>query len=349
MSEQKNWTAAVIGLGFIGAGDPVSGDAIGQKVANLDGTHAAALAAHPRVRLVAGSSRDEGRRRRFAARQGDVRTYADWRDLLAAEKPDIVSLATNSPFHADIGAACAEAGVKAVLVEKPVATNLPDAEKILAACRRHNTLLAVNHSRRWHPLWQTAAAALRDGVIGDIGQAAAHWQSGRLGNIGTHLFDALRLLLARNAVAVSGTLDSTVPRDCRGDQFHDPGGWGTIAFEGGVRAFINAPGVSKLPLAVRVTGSEGELVIHGQDILLAPWKDAPRKLDYPADGSNSLTRAVADLVTCLESDGRPRCTGEDGLAALEIIIGFHASSRRNGQWIPLPLAGEDRSIDVPIG
>ena len=50
MTENKTtFRAAVIGLGFIGATDQVSGDAIGRNVANLDGTHANALAVHPQV------------------------------------------------------------------------------------------------------------------------------------------------------------------------------------------------------------------------------------------------------------------------------------------------------------
>jgi predicted dehydrogenase len=349
MSEPEIWKAAVIGLGFIGAGDPVSGDAIGQKVVNLDGTHAAAFAAHPRIRLAAGSSRDEGRRLRFAERQGGPATYADWRDLLTAEPPDIVSVATNSPQHAEITTACAEAGVKAVLCEKPLATCLADADRVLAACHRHKTYLAVNHSRRWHPLWRAAAGALRSGAIGDLLQADVHWPSGRLGNIGTHLFDALRLLLGREARAVSGTLDPLVPPDCRGARFHDPGGWGVIEFEGGLRAFINAPSAAALPLAVRVTGSHGQLTIRGKLATIETWQGNSRTIEIPPDGSTSLDRAVEELVRCLESGGSPSCTGEDGLAALEIIIGFHVSSGLNGQWVPLPIRGADRQMTVMIG
>jgi hypothetical protein len=87
------YRAGIIGLGFIGGADQASGDAIGQVVANLDGTHAEALSRHPRVRLVAGSSRDAGRRERFAARTG-ARTYADWQELLEQEALDVVSVAT---------------------------------------------------------------------------------------------------------------------------------------------------------------------------------------------------------------------------------------------------------------
>ena len=71
------YRAGIIGLGFIGGADQVSGDALGQQVTELDGTHLFALQNHAEVELVAGSSRDEGRRGRFSERTG-ARTYANW-------------------------------------------------------------------------------------------------------------------------------------------------------------------------------------------------------------------------------------------------------------------------------
>ena len=62
------YRAGIIGLGFIGGADQVSGDALGQRVVDLDGTHFASLSTHPSINLVAGSSRDAGRRERFAQR-----------------------------------------------------------------------------------------------------------------------------------------------------------------------------------------------------------------------------------------------------------------------------------------
>src|SRR5436305_13863834 len=101
MSQQATiYRAGIIGLGFIGGADQVSGDALGQRVVDLDGTHLAALSGNRRVELVAGSSRDAGRRQRFEQRTG-CRTYADWRALIAGERLDIVSVATYAPEHAE--------------------------------------------------------------------------------------------------------------------------------------------------------------------------------------------------------------------------------------------------------
>ena len=116
------YRAGIIGLGFIGGADQVSGDALGQQVSGLDGTHFDALSNHPRVNLVAGSSRDAGRRERFAQRAG-AKTYTNWEEMLAQEALDIVNVATYAPVHAEITVACAKQGIRAIYCEKPIATH----------------------------------------------------------------------------------------------------------------------------------------------------------------------------------------------------------------------------------
>ncbi|HVX61009.1 MAG TPA: Gfo/Idh/MocA family oxidoreductase, partial [Pirellulales bacterium] len=155
------YKGAIVGLGFIGGADQVSGDALGQRVEDLDGTHLYAMLNHPQVELVAGSSRDEGRRSRFAERTS-ARTYADWREMLDREQLDLVSVATYAPQHAEIVEACAERGVRAIYCEKPIATRLADAKRMLKACQQSGSLLAINHNRRFQPNFRR----LRDFIAG---------------------------------------------------------------------------------------------------------------------------------------------------------------------------------------
>jgi len=346
---QKKFRAAVIGLGFIGAGDQVSGDAIGQKVSDLDGYHSQALASHPQVELVAGASRDQGRRKRFEERHGVRNTYADWREMLASEKLDIVSVASRTPDHAEMTVGCAEAGVRAVMCEKPIATRLSDADRAIRACRERGAILAVNHNRRWDPLWRAVRDEIQAGAIGEVHHAVAHWPTGRLGNVGTHVFDAVRMLLASEARAVSATLDPVVWPDCRGPEYHDPGGWGVVDFANGTRAFIDAAQEAKYPLLVRVVGSQGQITVRGDAARVELWDGTERTIPRPKDRPTSLSLAVDDIVRCLTTGGQPASTGEDALAALEMIIGFHVSDRQRAQWVSLPISGPDRDLEVRIG
>ncbi len=92
----QTYRAGIAGLGMIGGADQVSAEAIGQSVDGMDGTHFAALAGHGRVDLVAGSSRDAGRRERFAARSGAA-VYEQLPEMLDRERLDILSIATYAP------------------------------------------------------------------------------------------------------------------------------------------------------------------------------------------------------------------------------------------------------------
>jgi len=343
------YKAAVIGLGFIGAADQVSGDALGQKVEDLDGTHAQALAAHDRVELVAGSSRDEGRRKRFAERMNVKNTYGDWREMLRQEDIDIVSIATYTPWHAEIAIGCAEAGVRAVICEKPITTRVSDADRVIDACKKHDTILAVNHPRRWHPLWRSVRDEINQGTIGQISHLAVHWPSGRLGNVGTHMFDAASFLLDSSPHAVSGTLDPLVPPDCRGPEFHDPGGWGIVRLANGVRVHVDAAARDGLPFGYRVFGGLGWIDVGREDAGVHIWTGQTRTIACPPDRPNSLAIGVDEVVTCLAGGGEVSPTGENARDALEVIVAFHVSSKLGGRWVSLPLEGEDRDLEVMMG
>ncbi len=349
MSSDRRYRAAVIGLGFVGAGDQVSGDALGQQVANLDGTHAVALNQHPRVELAAGSSRDEGRRRRFTEREGVSKIYADWREMLAKEQLDIVSIATNSPYHAEIGIACADAGVKCIFCEKPITTKLSDADRFIDVCKERGARLVINHNRRWAPVYQIAKQAIADGEIGEVLHVTAHWTTGRLGNVGTHVFDAVRHLTGLDALAVSGELDATGRQDCRGAQYHDPGGWGVVKMTNDVKMFVHAPDDLPMPWTIRIVGTQGQVAMHGKHAVVEPVEGEPRVITAPADSPSSVWLAVDEIVRCLDGDATPTSTGEDGRAALEIIVGFHVSDRLHGRWVDLPIDGPDRELEVKIG
>ncbi len=341
------YRAGIIGLGFIGAADQVSGDALGQQVSDLDGTHVGALSNHPRVDLIAGSSRDPGRRERFTQRTG-VQTYADWKDMLAREKLDIVSVATYAPVHAEITIACARQGVRAIFCEKPIATRLPDAEQMVEACDDAGAILVINHNRRFQSDMRRLRDLITSGELGELTSASLQWGSGRLGNVGTHFIDNVRMITGREVRAVSGMLDLAGKPDCRGSQFRDPGGWGMMRLDGGLIVTVDAADYAAVPGHIVVNGAEGRAIVE-PNVTLEYWDGRQDHWPQLDTDMSSMDLAVEEIVAWFDTGAPFPCPGVEALRTFEAIVAFHASHARSAAWTDLPLTGTDRDIEVLSG
>jgi len=151
----RTYTAAIIGLG------------------GFSRFHAGAYAMVPRARLVAAcdidsSKFDAWRQRVGDSAPGDLRFYSDAAEMLAAERPDLVSITTKHDAHAPLTVLCARAGVKGVYCEKPIAMNLGEADEMIRACGRRGTQLAIGHQRRFNQEWLAGLRLIRRGTIGQV-------------------------------------------------------------------------------------------------------------------------------------------------------------------------------------
>jgi predicted dehydrogenase len=341
----KTLQAGIVGLGFIGAGDQVSGDRLGQQVRDLDGTHASALAGNPRISLVAGSSREQGRRERFAARTGAL-VFEDWRDMLARERLDIVSIATYAPQHAEVAIECFRHGVRVVYCEKPIAPCLADAGRMLTAARQAKGLLVIDHNRRFNPNYRRLRDLIAGGGLGKLTSVSLQWGSGRLGNIGTHVFDACRMLTGRSVQAVTALLDLSGRPDCRGTEFHDPGGSALFRMEHGLVATVDATDFGRVPLQIAIQGTLGRAITGRASVALEYWDGRHDQWAAPDPAVSSMDRAVAEMVEWLD-EGKPfPYDAAEAVQALEVIVACHASQARHHAWIDLPLTGPDRDLEV---
>jgi predicted dehydrogenase len=153
------------------------------------------FASHPRVDLVACADttplQPELReapytrawnRKNCIARFGIPAAYADYRELLAQEKPDIVIVTCENAQHPDVVAACAAAGVRFCCVEKPMAASLPAALRMLRACRDSGTGLAVNWPIAWSPAVRKVKQLVDAGAIGRV--LEVKWRAGHTGPLG---------------------------------------------------------------------------------------------------------------------------------------------------------------------
>lgn len=118
-------------------------------------------------RLVAVGSRNKATADAFAQEFGGVRAHGSYEALLADPGVQAVYVATPHPLHAEWAIRTAEAG-KHILCEKPLALNRAEAERMIAAARRHRVFLMEAFMYRCHPQTAALAALIRDGAIGEL-------------------------------------------------------------------------------------------------------------------------------------------------------------------------------------
>ena len=136
------------------------------------------LCASEDAELVAGADPNPGLRKLFVESTGCERTHEDFEELLEAESPDAVYGFSATAHHADIVEMCAERGIH-VMVEKPMAATLEQADRMLTAARRSGIRLRVNWPTAWQPRFATAMRLAREGGVGRIWQMT--WRGGHCG------------------------------------------------------------------------------------------------------------------------------------------------------------------------
>lgn len=164
-----NGTGAAGADAHAGAGTGARAGALGTGAdAAWNAARAAGTAAGAVVpRLVAATDVDPSAAARLAALAPGARTAAGLTDLLALHRPDAVYVATPNHAHRPAVATAAAAGA-AVLCEKPLAADLADAERLVAACRRAGTLAATAYDQRFHPAHRAARAVVASGALGTV-------------------------------------------------------------------------------------------------------------------------------------------------------------------------------------
>ncbi|HXQ22076.1 MAG TPA: Gfo/Idh/MocA family oxidoreductase [Candidatus Acidoferrales bacterium] len=164
----------------------------------IAGVHAGYLRQVPQVELVGACDLRRESREAFSARW-QLPTYADVDELLSAAAPDVVHVLTPPATHATVAMSLLDAGVH-VLVEKPMALTVAEADAMVAAARRAGRQLTVDHNRWFDPVVHEARALLASGRLGalvgvDVFQGAAvgeaelppgqegHWKAALPGGI----------------------------------------------------------------------------------------------------------------------------------------------------------------------
>jgi predicted dehydrogenase len=233
--------AAVIGAGAMGR------------------NHARVYAGLERVRLVAIADVNP-QALQTVGRQFGVRGYADYRQMLDSEKPDLVSVAVPTALHRTVALEVISRGVN-LLVEKPIAATSSQAREVVAAATRAGVSLAVGHVERFNPAVIELKRRLGAGELGQVFAAHSRRLSpfpARITDVGvvldlaTHELDLLCYLLDARVVSIYAELDRRIHPS------HEDMLLGLLRFDNGVLGVLDVSWLS--PVKRRelfLTGTRG--------------------------------------------------------------------------------------------
>jgi predicted dehydrogenase len=332
-------------VGIIGCGRPWRSE--GSTGFGMSHAHAEGYKASPDCTITALADISEENARAFQERHGGDRIYTDYHEMLAKEDLDIVSISTWPHLHAEMVIAAAEAGVKAIHCEKPMAPTFGESRRMVEVCEEHGVQLTFNHQRRFGAPFREAKRLLKEGAIGELKRLEG--TTGNLYDWGTHWFDMLFFYNDETpAVWVIGQVDLRDSEKVFG-----------VPVEGhGLSHFLFANGVEGLmmtgtgafgTLTNRLIGSEGTIEVgHSQEVPLRYWGSGMSAWTTVevAEGlhpSDAVQRGVLDLVDALKNGREPELAARRALRATEVIFATYESSRRRAR-IDLPLTIDDSPL-----
>jgi predicted dehydrogenase len=326
---------------------------------------AGAFSALPECTLVSGCNRGHERLERFGRRWGVTALYHDVAEMLAHEALDLVAIATPPGLHREQVIAAAEAGVKGIFCEKPMALSLGECDDMIAACAQHGCTLLVNCSRRWSGLFE---AVRRDAGAGRWGRLLhlvgycqgckplPEWEAEHEGPMlhdAVHLYDIMRFF-AGDVQWVLGTAQRRLRTELRVEdtalgllQFASGAQGVTIVDELTEHSHFKLELHFERGLITLGAAPQAQRAVHAHAADEDWWWSLDEDtLPAPAWEGTPILNAARDLVHCVQSGGTPRCSGADGRAALEVIAGFYESERRGHTPVALPLAEPRPMLEV---
>ena len=301
-----------------------------------------------------------------------IRRYTSYRDLLAAEKPTLVSIATESGIHAEIALACIDAGVN-IIIEKPMAMSMADAEEIIRRSEQAGVKVSACHQNRFNVAVRQTRKALEEGRFGQISHGSVHvrWNRNRdyydqapwrgtwaqdggcLMNQCIHGIDLLRWMMGDEVDEIYG-----VTRQ----QFHDyleceDIGMAVVKFKNGAIGTIEGTTnvyPKNLEETLYLFGETGTVKLGGtstNNIDVWDFADA-NEADEENRGlqeatsnvyGNGHTSLFSDMIEAIEQDRPPYVDAVAGRNALEMILAIYQSAA-TGKPVKLPL-GDVASTD----
>ena len=294
-----------------------------------------------------------------------IKRYTDYKQMLAENSIELASIATESGNHAEIALYCIDAGVN-LIIEKPMAMNMQDAEEIIRRSEDKGVKVSACHQNRFNVAIQELRRAVEAGRFGKLSHGSIHvrwnrdrgyydqapWRGtwaqdgGCLMNQCIHGIDLLRWMMGDEVEEVYG-----VPQQ----QFHDyleceDIGMAVVKFKNGAVGTIEGTTnvyPKNLEETLYLFGETGTVKIGGTSTNnIDVWNFAEEsEADQKNKGlqeatsnvyGNGHTSLFADMIEAIQQDRKPYVDAVAGRNALEMILAIYQSAA-TGKPVKLPL------------
>ena len=306
------------------------------------------------VELVAVADLIEGRAKYAAERYRVPHYYTDYSRVIEMEEVDVVDVCTPTYTHAEISIAAMKSG-KHVLVEKPIALRLKEADEMIGTAKREGVKFMVAHCLRFWPEYVAAKRVVEEGSIGEPRIARAYRLSGfpewapwhrdaRLGggvfvDMSIHDVDFLRWVMGEvERVYARGGVLST-PDSTAYDYVH-----AVLRFESGAIAYVEGSWIQPrgFPFTtyLEIVGTKGMLTVDNHTTAaLKVYRPGAPPIDYTPVREDAYYREIRHFYECVVKDEEPAVTGEEARRTLEVVLAA-VKSVKEGKPVKLPLEGE---------
>jgi predicted dehydrogenase len=307
--------------------------------------YAQAFSTYPDTEIVAIAEHNAERRQTVGERFGVRALYPDAEQLLQEVVPDVASVVTPVKYIKEAVVACAEAGVKGVTAEKPIAGVLSDADEMVKACAERGIVFGGGNLQRAMPEVQEAARRIRAGEFGDLAGAAVHGFGGEISGGGCQHISVLRLFTDAEVeeVVAWGTPEEALAAETDEGlivhgRFQMTSGLSCAVF--GTPTPLRGVDVWSQDALIRWDWAPPE-IFRGFDEGGRRVRIDPEYAPYEWHEFGYLTGALRSFLAAVQGEGEPWVTGHDLRQALEVAIAAKLSAQRDSSPVKLPL--EDRS------
>lgn len=273
--------------------------------------------------------------------------------ILSDKNIDAVNVCTSNSSHANISIKALKAG-KHVLVEKPMAINLKDCDKMIKTASKNKVKLMVGQTYRFYPSSIAAKKIINSGQIGEIRLAQIHgidpgfisgqmktpqWFGKKESGGGVlfdtvHIIDLLRYWFKSEVSLVYVPLIDKISKTATAEQM----GLVIIKFQNGTSTSIMpvAPSWGIRDTGMKLIGKKGVLyVTYGEEVKVG--KKTWKQIKFPFKSHNAtyehnlmgFVNELSEFVSSIKEDRKPIITGEDGKRNLSVILSMYKSYKTN--------------------